>query len=142
QVDPNYNTSPYSPGGITPIQTLDQKGFALTVDWDISEALSLKSITAWREYEAVWGQDADAAPLNSQQLIQRLDHKQKSQEFRLNGVAFNDALDYTAGVFLFDQDGTLDANVNLAYSALYFIHGPDTTPSQSQAVYANGTFHI
>lgn len=142
QVDENYNTSPYSPGGISPIQTLDQKGFALTVDWEISAALTLKSITAWREYEAVWAQDADASPINSQQLIQRLDHKQKSQEFRLNGVAFNDALDYTVGVFLFDQDGTLDANVNLAYASLNFIHGPDTTPSESQAAYANGSFHL
>src|SRR5690606_28051209 len=142
QVDPNYNTSIYSPGGIPPIQTLNQQGVSLTVDWDISDSLSFKSITSIREYESDWAQDADVSPINSQQLIHRLEHDQKTQEFRLTGVAFNEKLDYTVGTFWFDQDGTLEANVNLAYAALNFIHGPDSTPVRAKAAFANGTFHL
>lgn len=142
QVDPNYNTSIFSPGGIPPIQTLNQQGVSLTVDWDISDSLSFKSITSIREYESDWAQDADVSPINSQQLIHRLEHDQKTQEFRLTGVAFNEKLDYTVGTFWFDQDGTLEANVNLAYAALNFIHGPDSTPVRAKAAFANGTFHL
>lgn len=142
QTDSNYPTSAYSPGGIPPIQTLNQQGTALTIDWDISETLSFKSITAIREYEADWAQDADASPINSQQLIQRLEHDQWTQEFRLNGIAFNDKVEYTLGGFWFDQDGSLEANVNLAYASLNFIHGPDQTPAEARAVFANGVVHV
>lgn len=142
QTDPLYPTAAYSPGGISPIQTLNQQGVSLTVDWALSDTLSLKSITSVREYESDWAQDADASPINSQQLIQRLEHDQITQEFRLSGVAFDDKLEYTLGTFWFDQDGTLEANVNLAYAALNFVHGPDPTPAQAQAVFANGVWHL
>lgn len=142
QTDPLSPTAAFSPGGISPIQTLNQQGVSLTVDWSLSDTLSFKSITAVREYEADWAQDADASPINSQQLIQRLEHDQITQEFRLNGVAFNDKLEYTLGTFWFDQDGILEANVNLAYAGLNFIHGPDETPAQARAVFANGVYHL
>ena len=140
--DPGYNILPFAGGAISPIQTLNQQGTSLTVDWTLSDKLSFKSITAVREYESDWAQDADASPINSQQLIQRLEHNQWSQEFRLSGMAFNDAMEYTVGTFFFEQDGTLEANVNLPYAGINFIHGPDPTPSNARAVFANGVYHL
>jgi iron complex outermembrane recepter protein len=140
--DPTYNIFPFAGGAIAPIQTLNQQGTSVTVDWTLSDSLAFKSITAVREYESDWAQDADASPINSQQLIQRLEHAQKSQEFRLSGKTFQDKLEYTVGVFWFDQDGTLEANVNLPYAGINFIHGPDPTPSTSKAIFANGVYHI
>src|SRR5690606_16532561 len=87
----------YSPVAIPPITTLDQRGISATIDWQINDRLSLKSITAVREYQSSFAQDVDGSPVNSQMLLQHLDHEQKSQELRLSGTAANDRLDYTVG---------------------------------------------
>jgi iron complex outermembrane receptor protein len=134
-------TRPFSPVAVPPINEIDHYGGSLTIDWAMNENFSLKSITAYREYTADWAQDADASPLNSQMLLQHLEHEQFSQELRLNGQ-LGDALDFTLGGFYFDQDGTLEANVNLAYVPLNFIHGPDPTPSDSKALFAHAVWHI
>lgn len=132
----------YSPVAIEPITTLDQRGVSATIDWQISDRLSLKSITAYREYQSTFAQDVDGSPINSQMLLQHLDHEQKSQELRLSGTAANDRLDYTVGTFLFKQDGTLEANVNLYYVQFNFIHGPDPTPSHNYAAFAHLAYAI
>ena len=134
-------TRPFSPVAVPPINEIDHWGLSATIDWALGEDFSIKSITAYREYEADWAQDADASPLNSQMLLQHLEHDQFSQELRLNG-SFGDAIDFTVGGFYFEQDGTLEANVNLYYAQLNFIHGPDPTPSDSQAAFAHATWHI
>jgi iron complex outermembrane receptor protein len=142
-LDPNspLPTRPFSPVAVPPINEIDHYGGSLTIDWAMNENFSLKSITAYREYTADWAQDADGSPLNSQMLLQHLEHDQFSQELRLNGK-LGDALDFTVGGFYFEQDGTLEANVNLAYVPLNFIHGPDPTPSDSKAAFAHAAWHI
>ena len=132
----------YSPVAIPPITTLDQRGISATIDWQINDRLSLKSITAVREYQSSFAQDVDGSPVNSQMLLQHLDHEQKSQELRLSGTAANDRLDYTVGTFLFKQEGTLEANVNLYYVQFNFIHGPDPTPSHNYAAFAHMSYAL
>ncbi|MDX1563495.1 MAG: TonB-dependent receptor, partial [Gammaproteobacteria bacterium] len=52
-------------------------------------------------------------------------------------------LDYTIGYFDVEQDvATHEANVNLYYAQLNFIHGPDQTPSDSQALFAHATIRL
>jgi iron complex outermembrane recepter protein len=133
---------PAKPVIVPPIQQLDQHGLSAAIDWKLGENYSLKSVTAWREYDSSWGSDADNSPLPSQQLLQTLKHWQKSQELRLNGQALNDKLDFTLGAFYFKQGGTLEARVDLNYSGIDFIHGPDPTPSRSAAVFAHSEWHL
>jgi iron complex outermembrane receptor protein len=40
-----------------------------------------------------------------------------------------------------DQDGEYTARVDLPYAGIDFIHGPDTTPSTSKALFVNATIH-
>jgi iron complex outermembrane recepter protein len=143
-LDPNppLPNRPFSPVAVPPVNALNQWGLSVSFNWDITENLQLQSISAYREYDNEWAQDVDASPLHSQHLLQRLVHEHWTQEFRLNGSAFNDSLDYTIGAFHVDQDGTLDANVNLYYAQLNFIHGPDPTPSKSTAVFAHATWAV
>jgi iron complex outermembrane receptor protein len=143
-LDPGPATSqqPYKPFAVPPIQHLTQSGVSLAVDWAINDRFQVKSITAWREYNSSWAQDVDGSPIASQQLLQTLEHSQKSQELRLNGTILNDRLDFTTGLFYFDQDGTLEARVDLPYAGLDFRHGPDTTPSTSKAAFLNTTYHV
>jgi iron complex outermembrane receptor protein len=146
-MDPGVITNPGSPMPFKPafvpaIQTLDQYGASAMVDWSISDISSIKSITAWRRYDSSWAQDVDGSPLASQQLLQTLKHWQWSQELRFNGSLPAAKLDYTVGAFYFEQGGTLEARVDLNYAHIDFIHGPDTTPSKSQAAFVHGTFHL
>jgi iron complex outermembrane receptor protein len=143
-LDPNppLPNRPYSPAAVPAISTLHQDGLSISADWNINDKLNFRSITAYREYTSDWGNDVDASPFASQQLLQRLEHHHFTQEFRLNGQAFDDKLDYTVGTFYVDQDGTLEANVDLYYAQLDFVHGPDPTPSTSKAIFGNTVWHM
>src|SRR5690606_41689324 len=55
---------------------------------------------------------------------------------------FRSRLDYTVGTFWFEQDGTLEANVNLFYVQFNFIHGPDPTPSHNHAAFGHLTYRL
>ena len=131
---------PFKPVVVPVVQTLNQYGFSANIDWKLSDTYSLKSISAWRKYDSDWAQDVDGSPAASQQLLQTLSHWQWSEELRLNGSA-GDAFDFTLGAFYFKQDGVLKARVDLNYAGIDFIHGPDPTPSTSQALFAQGTWH-
>ena len=135
-------TRPYSPATVPPVSKLDQSGISATIDWQINDLLSLKSITAYRKYDADWAYDGDLSPVHSELLFQRLEHDQFSQELRLSGSAFGDLLNYTLGGFYFEQDGTLEASVNLYYAQLNFIHGPDPTPSDAKALFAHTVWRL
>lgn len=139
--NPPLPNRPWTPSAIPPVNTLHQDGVSVSVDWNINSKLDLRSITAFREYKSAWAQDVDASPLASQQLLQRLDHHHYTQEFRFNGQAFRNKLDYTIGSFYLYQQGTLNANVDLYYAQLDFVHGPDQTPSTSRALFGNATWH-
>jgi len=134
------NQRPFKPVVVPVVQTLNQYGLSANIDWKLSDAYSLKSISAWRKYDSDWAQDVDNSPAASQQLLQTLSHWQWSQELRLNG-SIGEAFDFTVGGFYFKQDGTLEARVDLNYAGIDFVHGPDPTPSTSQAAFVQGTFH-
>jgi iron complex outermembrane receptor protein len=136
-IDPNQPlpTRPFSPAAVPPINHLDHWGASLTLDWQLNDRFSIKSITAYRDYIADFAQDADQSPINSQMLLQHVWHDQFTQELRLNGSFDN--FDFTLGGFYLDQEGFHEANVNLYYIQLNFIHGPDPTPSDSKAVFGH-----
>lgn len=139
---PATTQSPFKPLVFTPHQYLDNYGVSGSVDIDLSDKLQLKSITAWRHYKSDWAQDVDNSPIANQQLNQVLVNNQWSEELRLNGKAFNDALDFTVGGFYFKRTGTLTARVDLNYAGIDFLHGPDPTPAENTALFANGTLHV
>jgi iron complex outermembrane receptor protein len=133
--------SAWTPVSVPDKQTLRAYGVSANIDWTISDNLQLQSITAWRQYNSSFGDDADGTPLPVQLLLQHIFHRQKSQELRLNGKA-GDLVDWTIGGFYFDQDTNEDARVNIPYAALDFIHGPDLVPSKTKALFAHGIFHL
>ncbi|MEX0299555.1 MAG: TonB-dependent receptor [Kordiimonas sp.] len=105
---------------------LDAYGLALTVNWDIGEKLRLKSITAYREMDAVFGSDSDGSPIVYTETNQKQNQNQISQELQLIGTSFDDKLDWVLGFFYFDEYGKDVNDVNLAtglYSALESLPG-------------------
>ena len=106
----------YATGGNE--NTLDAYGFSVNVDWSVSEDLSFRSITAYREMDAFFNSDTDGSPLSFAGTAQHQDQNQISQEFQLIGKAFDDRLDWMMGVFYFDEFGRDDNQVRLI-SGLY-----------------------
>ena len=152
------NLDPYSPVQFSPTNSFKAWGVSGSIDWKLGEKTSLKFIAATRYYLNHFSDDTDGSPIPIEQLFQTLQHREWSQELRLNGSFLDDKLDYTLGAFSHVQHGTLRARVDLpyvgasvppfcggrprCYGPLSFVHGPDTTPSATRALFAHTTFHL
>ncbi len=86
-------------------------GVSATIDWQVSDTLNIKSITAWRNTEARLDQDLDSirAPLleSSQNLYREAEGSktdQYSQEFQILGEAWDGKLNWQAGAFFFKEE--------------------------------------
>jgi iron complex outermembrane receptor protein len=133
--------APYKP--YAALQNQDFNGWGIMYDLtiDLTDSLELFNVGSWREYTTEFSQDQDATPVPVAQLDNRLDHRAWSQELRLNGEFGEGLVEYTVGGFYMDQDGSYTARVDLNYAGIDFIHGPDTTPSTSYALFVNATVH-
>jgi len=137
---PGANSALYKPYVIDPVNTLSSWDTSVNMNWQITDKLSLLSVTAYRTYDNSFAEDTDGSPLAVQQLLQRLKHEQTTQEFRLSvGL---DAVDLTFGYFYLDQKTNEDARVDLPYVGFDFIHGPDRVPSKNDALYAQAALHL
>jgi iron complex outermembrane receptor protein len=130
------NTDLYKPYVIEPVNTLDSWDTSINIDWQISDTLSLLSVSSYRTYKNDFAEDTDGSPLAVQQLLQVMDHEQWSQELRLN-ADLGERVELTVGAFYLDQDTAEDARVDLPYVGFDFIHGPDLVPATNQAIYAH-----
>ncbi len=139
---PGDSQFPYKPLALDPHSDLDNYGVSMVIDLELSSALALKSISAWREYESDWSYDLDGSPLAPNMLNQNQTNEQWSQELRLSGELADGRLNFTLGGFYFTSDGFYTGRIDLAYAELDFIHGPDPTPSESKALFATATFDV
>jgi iron complex outermembrane recepter protein len=114
---------------------LDAWGAALTVAVDLSEALSVKSITAYRDTEALGFRDGDNSPHVIAQTQDIYDHDQFSQELQVAGSSA--ALDWIVGLYYFEEQGT---NINLVNFAPIFIQSGGSVDNDSTALFGQGTW--
>ena len=136
-----FGQDPYAPIVVPPINYFKGGGGDITIDYKLADNLHFKSITAMQYYENQFAEQTDASPIGVEILLQRQGHHSLTQEFRLSGN-FGTAVDYTVGAFYLDQDGGLNARVGLPWVGFDFEHGPDQTPADTKAVYADATWHI
>jgi iron complex outermembrane receptor protein len=103
----------------------ETKSASATADWEINDVLSLKSTTAWRNVEAGEANDVFgiAIPFQTRTNYGRTIAEPRntdwySEELQLNGVAFDEKVDYVVGVFA-SQEKT-DAGTNVGVSGPFF----------------------
>jgi iron complex outermembrane receptor protein len=78
-------------------------GFAGTIDWEVSDTVSLKSITAYRATQQNYNLDlTDQAP-SLYVLYTDNDTRQFTQELQLSGTALDGKLNFLAGLFFFRE---------------------------------------
>jgi iron complex outermembrane receptor protein len=109
-------TTPMVESRANPGQFFEGWGSALDIDWKLTDSLSIKSISAWREYKSGFTNDNDLSPLASSIGDGTLPFKSFSQELRLNGAAMDSALTYTIGGYFLDQQSTYQSWQDLRYT--------------------------
>lgn len=115
-------------------------GVSATIDWSIGENLALKSITALRDVDSSWAHDGDNTPYFLSWVRDEIyEQTQISQELQLLGTSFNERLDWIVGAFYFTEDGN---NFNPVDFAAVDIESGGRFDHESQAVFAQGTYHI
>lgn len=134
--NPKDGTPPYS---LDPIYQVDSWGVSGNIDFVLSEALTLQSITAYRRYDAQWSIDEDGTPFGANTVSNDVWHWQFSQELRLSGQLFDDRVHFALGGYYLDRKSHYGGRVDLL--SLQFIE-QDDIPGNSVAVFGNADWRI
>lgn len=118
---------------------LDAWGASLTVTVEPGDALTFKSITAYRDTEALGFRDGDNSPHVIAQTQDVWDHRQFSQELQLAGSVSDDALEWIIGLYYFEEQGT---NINLVNFAPIAIRSGGAVDNDSTALFGQATWHL
>lgn len=127
-------------------RTFDGWGVSGKVEYELTDALQVASITAYREYNTTFGTDDDYSPDPSFTAggYNDIDHEFFSQELRLNGELFDGFAEFTLGGFYHDQKTTYFTVQDIRYIipgfALQFI-GNDPVNADSKAVFGTLILH-
>ncbi len=135
-------------------------GNNLTADYRITDLLSVKSITAYREFDSRWVEDNDVSPVSGSLGAEHIWNHSFSQELRLNG-SVSSFLDYTVGGYYFKQVSTYATHQMLNYVGQFpssvpglctgttaptcifeFYSRGDVVSASSYAGFLNGSFHL
>lgn len=109
-------------------------GFSGVIDYDLSDTIALKSITAYRQLDWAAGLDADGSPLNFLQLSFTMHQWQFSQEVQLLGKALDNKLNYVLGGYYFKEAGNLHDYVTFAEGQVQ-VDGPNRLETANYAAF-------
>jgi len=150
--DPNNNRIPYDDRFLTgDIDTsyatgnnfskLRSYGGAGTISFDLTDAIELKSITAYRELHWTTGMDLDGSPLNFLHTSFDMNQWQFSQELQLLGRALDDKLNFVLGAYYFKEAGDLHDYVTFAEGLLQ-VDGPNDLSTKNYAFFGQADYRI
>ncbi len=117
-------------------------GHQLTVSWDGSETLTLRSISAYREVDSFLYQDYLSGlfgPFASLITEDNVNQRQWSQEFQALGSLMDNRLEYVAGVY-FVRDSGNTRIINVLPDPGVVIQANASIVNRAYAVYAQGTY--
>jgi len=126
---------------VPPVNTVHSESYSGEINWDITDNVQFKSITAYQKFNGRFTQNANNSPLPVALTDNIAGFEQFTQEFRLVGTAFDDLLDWAAGVFYFDGDSTLGGGAYLAASNIAFDQD-ESTDSSNRSAFVHGVFHL
>ena len=134
---------------------IESNGQTFTIDWQVSDHVSVKSITAWRAIDGDFASDQDGdsqadgqpwfgdpnGPLINpiSALYDTYEQNQFSEEFTVGGLAFDDRLKWLTGLFYFKEDGE---NLNPVDFPPASIQSGGFFDYTSKAIFAQATYNI
>lgn len=119
----------------------DVDGHSLHVDWALSDTLTFKSITAYRDMENISFADSDGSPFSFLATDDTQTTEQFTQEFRLTGSVSD--IDFTTGVFYMDEQGDVLSGLEvLGETGFIFTEDDAHFENKNWAVYGQGSYPI
>ncbi len=115
------------------------RGANFIVEWDISDTLSFKSISNYRDMESQGGLDDDNSPLRIRGLFDWTEHDQFTQELQLTGEAWEGRVNWLAGYYYFEEEAT---NINLVEFSPVGVTSGALTDNKSEAIFAQATTDV
>lgn len=109
----------------------DGGGVAGTVEWELSDAFSLKSVTSYRGFNEVFTTTLSGRPSPRTDISQDLDQSQFTQEFQLSSN-LDGPINFIGGLYFFRED--IDA-VSLLETAAVSIENRDDQTTTSTALF-------
>jgi len=145
QVAP-YNFTGVATPGLPNSSEMTHWGSALTMNWELSDQLTLRSITAYRELEYQDYVDIDATARETGDVLVAVDQDQISQEFQLNYES--ERLTVVSGLFYMTeniqshQEAFADDLLTGPGGFTFLRTIDDDLETTSWALYANATFDL
>ncbi|HEX7886133.1 MAG TPA: TonB-dependent receptor [Phenylobacterium sp.] len=121
----------------TEVSTLNNR-----ITYDVTDEISVKSITAYRNSAASWYNPTLNAPNDIYGEFDNTHTRQFTQEFNLNGRAFDDRLNYVVGAYFFDQKTFLLQDTGPDWIDPVGYTYEATNHFKSWALYAQASFKI
>ena len=125
--------------GYRSVSNLDLWGISGTITWDISDNLTLKSITAYRDVESEYTMDLDVSPLTVFAVDSIMNNDAVSQEFQILGMAFDNKLDWITGFYYLYEDGLHIGDIVTVFGD---VRSGGVTTTESIAAFAQGTWNF
>jgi len=116
---------------------IDVWGGALTLDWDLTDDITFKSISSLRSLRSEFAQDGDYSPLDWSVLKLTMPQDQFTQEFQFTGNSDN--FKWTAGLYHFQEDGSVLDEVYFG-AGLIQVYGLNIVDNKTYAAYAQGSY--
>jgi iron complex outermembrane receptor protein len=98
---------------VDPVNRLDVRGVSITAEYRVNEAVTLKSISSYRDLKATTGTDFDGTGYRSFDQTVTTSQDQFSQELQIAGEALEGKLDFVGGVYFFTEDFTQILPMNI-----------------------------
>ena len=129
---------------VKPESSITTWGIGGTIEWDISDNVTVKSITAHRRIEdGFWSRDSSHSGNQGHVLARTtnaFEQSQTSQEFQLLASAFDDRLNFILGTFYMQEKAYHKDVVELVLNTVFDSGG--ITDNSSSAVFAQGTYDV
>lgn len=122
------------------ISYLNSWGFSNKLDIELSDSLSLTSITAFRHADGENSWDGDNSPESLSNNYNTFDHDQFTQELRLS-AEIADIADVTVGGYYYKGDSRLGGRVHVGIAGLDFV-SDDPFEQTSKSAFAHGVLHL
>jgi len=135
---------------VRPDQQLDAQGATATLEWDVGPG-TIKSISAYRGFDSYFTNDNDYGPHNiAWNTNSDYFQDQYSQELQFTGQGMDGKLDYTVGLYYFEESGTEIVTVGgvtglqatMGSSGEVFQTLVREMENDSKAAYAQATYHF
>jgi iron complex outermembrane receptor protein len=120
-------------------QELEVFGVSLIGEWQMTPDLTLRSITGYRDTDALANRDGDHTPILIQTTTDTWTHEQFSEELQLVGVSFEQRLNWVLGAYYSTEEGE-----NLSQVAFPFItfQSGGSVDNDNVAVFGQATYAL